>query len=67
MGQSPVPSPQSQFKANTGDWTESWGLKNVAEREGFEPSIRGFAPYTRFPGERLRPTQPSLRIALLKI
>jgi hypothetical protein len=34
---------------------------NMAEREGFEPSRQGFAPSTRFPGERLRPAQPSLR------
>src|SRR5690606_33162672 len=34
----------------------------MAERVGFEPTRRGFAPSTRFPGERLRPTQPSLRV-----
>jgi hypothetical protein len=32
---------------------------NVAEREGFEPSIP-VSQYTRLAGERLRPTRPSL-------
>ena len=36
----------------------------MAEREGFEPSRQGFAPSTRFPGERLRPAQPSLHAGL---
>ena len=27
--------------------------KKIAEREGFEPSRRGFCPVSRFPGERL--------------
>ncbi len=34
----------------------------MAEREGFEPSRRVLVPPTRFPVERLRPTQPSLRV-----
>src|SRR5689334_20621616 len=33
---------------------------NMAEREGFEPSIP-VSQYTRLAGERLRPTRPSLR------
>lgn len=33
--------------------------QHVAERRGFEPLIR-LITYTRFPGERLQPTQPSL-------
>jgi hypothetical protein len=39
--------------------------RKMAERVGFEPTRRGFDPSTRFPGERLRPTQPSLRAGLL--
>jgi hypothetical protein len=31
----------------------------MAEREGFEPSIR-FNPYNRLAGDRLRPTRPPL-------
>ena len=34
---------------------------NVAEREGFEPSIP-VSQYTRLAGERLRPTRPSLPV-----
>lgn len=37
----------------------AFGL-NLAEREGFEPSIQ-FYPYTRLAGERLRPSRPPLR------
>ena len=33
--------------------------RNLAEREGFEPSVR-FLPHTRLAGERLKPTRPSL-------
>jgi hypothetical protein len=38
----------------------------MAEREGFEPSIR-FNPYNRLAGDRLRPTRPPLltKLALL--
>ncbi len=39
--------------------------RKVAERVGFEPTRRGFAPSTRFPGERLRPTQPSLHAKVI--
>ncbi len=41
----------------------SWH-KNLAEREGFEPSIQ-FYPYTRLAGERLRPARPPLHISTL--
>jgi hypothetical protein len=34
--------------------------KNVAEREGFEPSME-LSPHTRLAGERLKPSRPSLR------
>jgi hypothetical protein len=36
---------------------------NVAEREGFEPSVE-ISPHTRLAGERLQPTRPSLRIII---
>ena len=36
----------------------------MAEREGFEPSIRD-KPYTPLAGERLQPTRPSLQIVIL--
>ena len=36
------------------------GLSEVAEREGFEPSVE-VSPHTRLAGERLQPTRPSLR------
>ena len=36
--------------------------KSMAEREGFEPPRQVLCPSTRSPGERLRPTRPSLHV-----
>jgi hypothetical protein len=38
-------------------------LMNLAEREGFEPSVE-VSPHTRLAGERLQPTRPSLRVTI---
>ncbi len=37
-------------------------LIEMAEREGFEPSVE-FSPHTRLAGERLQPARPSLQNA----
>src|SRR4030042_3581637 len=39
-------------------------LKIMAEREGFEPSVR-FYPYNRLAGGCLQPTRPPLRSCLI--
>ncbi len=52
----------SDFSLLTKKPLHTWGetLFQLAEREGFEPSVE-LSPHTHLAGERLQPTRPSLR------
>ena len=44
-----------------GEISPNFATQNLAEREGFEPSVPLFERYTRFPVALLQPARTSLR------